>query len=182
MITQFSGNLSSPVEVGHSFVISGRSVDGASRIDINFAQGKMSGCPVPLHLSIRFHEDIILRNSKIEEDWGDEEREDNLHGLTAPNPIIPGMKIFILNFLFTFIFNLFYYMIKVRHLKFMFSLAMTNFTYLLMKGNTVLMYLEHPWKIFERLQSIRIFNRYQVLIIEELFHHHFLWYCFKKFF
>lgn len=90
MITQFSGNLSCPVEVGHSFVIAGRSVDGASRVDINFAQGKMSGCPVPLHISIRFHEDIILRNSKIEEDWGDEEREDNLHGLTTPNPIIPG--------------------------------------------------------------------------------------------
>lgn len=128
MITQFSGNLSSPVEVGHSFAICGRSVDGASRIDINFAQGKMTGCPVPLHLSIRFHEDIILRNTKVEEDWGSEEREDNLHELTAPNPIIPGLKLY----LFLFILSSIYFSLydKVRHSKFMFSLAMTNFTYL----------------------------------------------------
>lgn len=106
MITQFSGNLSCPVEIGHSFVVCGRSVDGASRIDINLAQGKMGGCPVPLHLSIRFHEDIILRNTKIEEDWGDEERDDNLHGLTTPNPIIPGLKKYLL-FYFYFISSIY---------------------------------------------------------------------------
>lgn len=106
MITQFSGNLSCPVEIGHSFVVCGRSVDGASRIDINLTQGKMGGCPVPLHLSIRFHEDIILRNTKIEEDWGDEERDDNLHGLTTPNPIIPGLKKYLL-FYFYFISSIY---------------------------------------------------------------------------
>lgn len=131
MITQFSGNLSCPVEVGHSFVIGGRSVDGASRVDINFAQGKINGCPVPLHISIRFHEDIILRNSKIEEDWGDEEREDNLHGLTAPNPIIPGITLLLNKNHFVFLISpIFFFDKKARHLKFMCLLAMTNFTYL----------------------------------------------------
>lgn len=67
------------------------------RLDINLKSGKHEESATPFHLSVRFHEDIIVRNTKNEEgEWGEEEREENLNELTVPNPILPGKFLYIL--------------------------------------------------------------------------------------
>lgn len=59
-------------------------------MDINLASGK-NEAPVSLSLSVRFHEDIIVRNTSLEDgSWGVEERENNLDAYTVPNPLIAG--------------------------------------------------------------------------------------------
>lgn len=114
MLTQFTGNLSCTVEAGQIFVIAARPIDDAERylvmvqqivqtacnisillhrVNINFQSGKSDEADIILHLSIRFHDDIIVRNSKIGGSWGDEERDENLNELTAPNPVTPGLII-----------------------------------------------------------------------------------------
>uniref|UniRef100_A0A1Q3FNQ5 Galectin n=1 Tax=Culex tarsalis TaxID=7177 RepID=A0A1Q3FNQ5_CULTA len=90
MLTQFLGNLSCAVEVGQVFVIGARPIDDAERVNINFLSGKSDDAENIFHFSIRFHDDIIIRNSKVGGSWGSEEREDNLNELTAPNPVSPG--------------------------------------------------------------------------------------------
>ncbi|XP_059612519.1 32 kDa beta-galactoside-binding lectin lec-3 [Phlebotomus argentipes] len=99
MLTFFTGNIFCTVEPGHIFVIGGKSLDGASRLNINLASGKGEEAPVPLTLSVRFHEDMIVRNTSHDDgSWGHEEREDNLDPFTVPNPMIPGdnFKVYIL--------------------------------------------------------------------------------------
>lgn len=90
MLTSFSGNLFCALETGHALAIGGRSIDGASSININLSTGKTSPANVALHISVRFHEDVILRNSRLDGAWGEEEREDNLHEYAQPNPLIAG--------------------------------------------------------------------------------------------
>uniref|UniRef100_A0A1B0D548 Galectin n=2 Tax=Phlebotomus papatasi TaxID=29031 RepID=A0A1B0D548_PHLPP len=99
MLTHFAGNIFCTPEPGHIFVIGGKSLDGASKLDINLTSGKHELAPVPLTISVRFHEDIIVRNTFHEDgSWGDEEREDNLDAYTVPNPLIAGenFKVYIL--------------------------------------------------------------------------------------
>jgi Galactoside-binding lectin len=95
-LTSFSGNLHGPVEVGQIFVISGKTIDGAMNLVINLTSGKVGEVDMPLHFSVRFHTENIVRNSLIEEAWGEEEIEENL--LSSPNPIIAGwdFKVYIL--------------------------------------------------------------------------------------
>lgn len=98
MLAQFTGNLSCTVEAGQIFVIGARPIDDAERVNINFQSGKSDEADIILHLSIRFHDDIIVRNSKLGGSWGGEERDENLNELTAPNPTTPGdvFKLYIL--------------------------------------------------------------------------------------
>lgn len=60
--------------------------------EVNFRNSKDEDAEIPLHLSVRFDQDIIVRNTRINGAWGHEEREDNLHPFTTPNPIVPGTK------------------------------------------------------------------------------------------
>lgn len=90
MLTSFSGNLFCALETGHVIVIGGRSIDSASSINLNLSTGKASPANIALHISVRFHEDVIVRNTRIEGTWGTEEREDNLHEFAQPNPLIAG--------------------------------------------------------------------------------------------
>lgn len=78
------------METGHVIVIGGRSIDSASSINLNLSTGKASPANIALHISVRFHEDVIVRNTRIEGTWGTEEREDNLHEFAQPNPLIAG--------------------------------------------------------------------------------------------
>uniref|UniRef100_A0A1B0CFH5 Galectin n=1 Tax=Lutzomyia longipalpis TaxID=7200 RepID=A0A1B0CFH5_LUTLO len=99
MLTHFAGNIFCTVEPGHIFAIGGKTLDGASRVDINLTSGKGEGAPIPLTISVRFHEDIIVRNTSHEDgSWGVEEREDNLDTYTVPNPLLAGesFKVYIL--------------------------------------------------------------------------------------
>ncbi|XP_055523921.1 32 kDa beta-galactoside-binding lectin lec-3-like isoform X2 [Wyeomyia smithii] len=68
------------------------------RRDINFLSGKSDEADNILHMSIRFLEDIIVRNTKLSNSWGPEERNDGLSELTAPNPVRAGelFKLYIL--------------------------------------------------------------------------------------
>lgn len=58
--------------------------------EVNFRNSKDEEAQIALHLSVRFDEDIIVRNTRIDGAWGPEEREENLHPFTTPNPIVPG--------------------------------------------------------------------------------------------
>lgn len=88
MLTSFLGNLYGPVDVGHIFVISGKTVDGASIFEIDLASTKYDPTDIPLHLLIQFHSETIIRNSLVDSAWGDEEVDENL--MASPNPIVPG--------------------------------------------------------------------------------------------
>jgi hypothetical protein len=96
MLTYYNGNLHGDVEVGHVFVISGKTIDGASEFSIDLAGGKPENVDIPFHMSVRFHQDCIVRNSVVEEQWGAEEIFENL--FSSANPIISGwdFKIYIL--------------------------------------------------------------------------------------
>lgn len=96
MLTSYKGTLYGPVDVGHLFVIGGKSVDGANIFYINFSSGRDEDADIPLHLSVHFHSETILRNSLIDQSWGDEEVDES--PMTSSNPIIPGwdFKILIL--------------------------------------------------------------------------------------
>lgn len=88
MLTSFTGNLYGPVDVGHLFVISGKSVDGANIFYINLASGRAEDADIPLHLSVHFHSETIIRNSQIDGAWGDEEVDESF--MTSPNPVVSG--------------------------------------------------------------------------------------------
>lgn len=96
MMTSFGGNVHGPVEVGHIFVVSGKTIDGAMNLVINLTTSKFGEVDIPFHFSVRFHNENIVRNSLIDLAWGDEEVEENL--LSSPNPIISGwdFKVYIL--------------------------------------------------------------------------------------
>lgn len=95
-LTSFAGNLHGPVEVGQIFVVSGKTIDGAMNLVINLTSGKVGEVDIPFHFSVRFHNENIVRNSLIEQAWGDEEVEENL--FSSPNPIMCGwdFKVYIL--------------------------------------------------------------------------------------
>jgi hypothetical protein len=88
MLTSYVGNLYGPIEVGHIFVISGKTVDGASVFEIDLAASKYDPTDIPLHISMQFHSETIMRNSLIDSAWGEEEIIENL--MSSPNPIISG--------------------------------------------------------------------------------------------
>lgn len=92
MLTSFSGNLFCGLETGHVIVIGGRSIDSASSINFNLSSGKASPSNIALHFSVRFHEDVIVRNTREDGEWGKEEREDHLDQFAPPNPLVAGEK------------------------------------------------------------------------------------------
>lgn len=95
-LTSFSGNFHGPVEVGQIFVISGKTIDGAMNLVINLTSGKVGEVDIPFHFSVQFHHEHILRNSLIEQAWGEAEIDENLY--SSPNPIMSGwdFKVYIL--------------------------------------------------------------------------------------
>lgn len=95
-LTSFAGNVLGPVEVGHIFVVSGKTIDGATNLILNLASGKVGEVDIPFHFSVRFHTETIVRNSLLDSSWGEEEVEENL--FSSPNPIISGwdFKVYIL--------------------------------------------------------------------------------------
>jgi len=88
MLTSFLGNLYGPVDVGQIFVIAGKTVDGASILEVDLAANKYDPTDVPLHLSVQFHSETIERNSLIDGVWGEGETVEN--AISSTNPIIPG--------------------------------------------------------------------------------------------
>uniref|UniRef100_A0A1B0CYC0 Galectin n=2 Tax=Lutzomyia longipalpis TaxID=7200 RepID=A0A1B0CYC0_LUTLO len=96
MATTFSGQLACPVEFGQIFVISGKSLCTADRINVNLAADKFHGI-IPFHLSIRFGEHVVVRNNKTGPNfiYEQEERSPGFNGMM--NPFVPGeeFKIYI---------------------------------------------------------------------------------------
>lgn len=91
MITHYAGKLYCPVAMGHAFFIRGQTAEGASRLDVNISTGKTNEGGIPLHLSIRFNEGMIVRNTlNAEAGWGPEEREEWLINQDNPMPLVPG--------------------------------------------------------------------------------------------
>lgn len=91
MLTEFSGNLACPLDIGHALVIVGKTIDGASRFHIDLRTGKDKNTNIILRLSCRFRQKAITRNSYIDDEWGIEEIENCLdENCTIQNPIIPG--------------------------------------------------------------------------------------------
>lgn len=110
---QFSGNIFGLAKVGQVFLIVGTSSAAADRLDnrilitnktgfeyklyscflsfdISLKNGKHDGANVPLHLSVRFRDNIIVRNSLINQVWGAEEREQNLDAKASRMPLVAG--------------------------------------------------------------------------------------------
>ncbi|XP_070499161.1 32 kDa beta-galactoside-binding lectin-like isoform X2 [Chironomus tepperi] len=88
MLTSFLGNLYGPVDVGQIFVIAGKTVDGASILEVDLAATKYDPTDVPLHISVQFHSETIERNSLIDGAWGEGETVEN--AIASTNPIVPG--------------------------------------------------------------------------------------------
>lgn len=61
------------------------------RLDISLQNGKADNVNVPLHISIRFSDNVIVRNSRINKIWDREERDENLHPRATRNPIKAGV-------------------------------------------------------------------------------------------
>lgn len=62
------------------------------RLDINLKSGNIESADVALHLSVRFDEDTIVRNSQLNGVWGKEERDENRSQFTVANPLVAGEK------------------------------------------------------------------------------------------
>lgn len=62
------------------------------RLNLELKTGKHYGADVPLSLSVRFNEDIVVRRMCQNGIWSDEERDENLHSYALNNPLIPGEK------------------------------------------------------------------------------------------
>jgi Galactoside-binding lectin len=58
---------------------------------VNLAAGKTEQANQVLHLSVRFYEDIIVRNSQYDNEWGHEERDENLDEFAVHNPLVAGI-------------------------------------------------------------------------------------------
>lgn len=63
------------------------------RLDLNLRSGKSEESNIVLNLSVDFHEKAICRNSRINGEWGIQEREENTYDSREDqslNPIISG--------------------------------------------------------------------------------------------
>lgn len=69
---------------------------------MNLKSGKNEEDTIVLNLSVRFHENIIVRNTWQNGDWGQEERNDYLDEsmIEHSNPIVPGKNLFLFRFIF----------------------------------------------------------------------------------
>ncbi|XP_037037240.1 galectin-6 [Bradysia coprophila] len=93
MKTEFVGNIAFVVETGHIFVISGQTLTGAERLDIDLKSGKHDDAPIPLQLSVRFTENAIVRNTyRGNNEWFSEERDENRDENANPNPLVAGER------------------------------------------------------------------------------------------
>ncbi|KAI9576603.1 32 kDa beta-galactoside-binding lectin [Glossina fuscipes] len=91
MLTEFAGNLAHHLEFGHALEIVAKTVDSASKFHISLVTEKTVINPnadVGLRFSIYFRDHCIVRNSRINSEWGEEEIKDNQNALS--NPIRPG--------------------------------------------------------------------------------------------
>lgn len=94
MRTEFRADMFGEVKVGQVFVLS-----GISHVDfkINFKNRKYTTVTendhIPLHLSIKFNGDYIVRNSRQSGDsaWGKEEKQENCLS-SVRNPIVRGKQ------------------------------------------------------------------------------------------
>ncbi|XP_063696480.1 uncharacterized protein LOC134827660 [Culicoides brevitarsis] len=92
MITEFVGNLFCPPEPGHVFVISGKTTDAAMRLDIDFLASKDVDANCLLQISIHFHKDVVVRNSRINNEWGEPETSENLDTVAGVRPLVEGQR------------------------------------------------------------------------------------------
>lgn len=52
--------------------------------------GKETDAAIALRLEVLFHDEMIVRNSLLDGEWGEEEREENRKVFTLSNPLVPG--------------------------------------------------------------------------------------------
>lgn len=62
------------------------------RLDLNLRSGKQKVDNIVLNLSVNFHENAITRNTRINDQWGDKECEENLYDSKddSLNPVVSG--------------------------------------------------------------------------------------------
>lgn len=59
---------------------------------MNLLAGKNKEDNVILQISVRFRDNLVVRNSRVLGEWGDEEIEQNLVHTNAKSPLVPGEK------------------------------------------------------------------------------------------
>lgn len=82
MKSNFSGYLLESPKVGHVFVISGKTIEGARVFKLELSSGKSSEDDIPLQFLIRFNRDDVQTNSLCSGNWGEIQ--------THENPIVSG--------------------------------------------------------------------------------------------
>lgn len=92
MITEFAGNLFCPPEPGHVLILGGKTVDAAERLDIELRAGKAFDDDIQLLISVRFRSDIVVRNAKINNQWGEDETTENVDSMVTSNPVVAGER------------------------------------------------------------------------------------------
>uniref|UniRef100_A0A1A9X4T3 Galectin n=1 Tax=Glossina brevipalpis TaxID=37001 RepID=A0A1A9X4T3_9MUSC len=91
MLTEFAGNLAHHLEFGHALEIVAKTIDSASNFHISLAAEKTVINPnadVGLRFSAHLRDRCIVRNSRINGEWCEEEIKDNQNAIS--NPIISG--------------------------------------------------------------------------------------------
>lgn len=69
------------------------------RLDLNFKSGKTKGDDIILQLSVRFNEQIIIRNTYQQGAWGECEQDDHLVDSSVKNLMVAGLQILIQHYL-----------------------------------------------------------------------------------
>jgi len=103
MMSTFSGILSIPADFGQVFIISGKATRSARRFDVNLAADK-TNVEIPFHISFRFMENEIVRNSRTVHGFGIEEKQ--LSSKNVRNPFVAGGEFLISIFVGTDRFHL----------------------------------------------------------------------------
>lgn len=88
--SKYSGRLF-PMQIGQLISVVGKISNNPDRLDIDLTSGNEPS-DIILHISARFPEDeaAIVRNTRDGENWGEEERAENLIPFNGLNPLKPG--------------------------------------------------------------------------------------------
>lgn len=109
--------------------------------------GKHEDAPIPLHLSVRFSENSIVRNTyRGSNEWFHEEREENLDEKATSNPMVAGET----TKWYGLVVNLILILRQANDFKYIFLWVRKTFSFQSTRNHFANMRLRHPSKIFEQ--------------------------------
>lgn len=79
----YSQQLFTELEFGHKIFITGKLVPQSKRLEISLSREK-ENIQCPLHISLRFPENLVIRNARINNNWGVEEKNIGFNNVRNP--------------------------------------------------------------------------------------------------